>query len=42
MPVVIEPHEGTCCNDAAIAADACREAGFREIEFGGGLGAMPR
>lgn len=40
MPVVIEPHEGTYYADAAIAADACKEAGFREINFGGGLGAM--
>lgn len=41
MPVVIEPHPGTYYNDAAITADAVKEAKFEEINFGGGLGQAP-
>jgi len=39
MPVVIEPHPGTYYADAAMTADAVKAAEFREINFGGGLGA---
>ncbi|MBK8097808.1 MAG: biopolymer transporter ExbD [Planctomycetes bacterium] len=42
MPVVIEPYPGTFYDDAAKTADACKEAGFVEINFGGGLGAAPK
>jgi hypothetical protein len=38
MPVVIEPQAGTFVDDAARTADACRRAGFTEINFGGGRG----
>jgi len=38
MPVVIEPHPGVVYKDAAETADAVKEAGFKEINFGGGLG----
>jgi biopolymer transport protein ExbD len=39
MQVVIEPHVGTYYADVAMTADAVKEAGFVEINFGGGLGA---
>ncbi|HZN39831.1 MAG TPA: biopolymer transporter ExbD [Planctomycetota bacterium] len=35
---VIEAHPGTYYDDVAKTADACNEAGFREISFGSGLG----
>ena len=38
MPVVIEPHPGTFYDDAAKTADVVKKAGFKEINFGGGLG----
>ncbi len=41
MPVVIEPHPGAFYNDAAITADIVKKAGFKEINFGGGLGPAP-
>jgi biopolymer transport protein ExbD len=39
MGCVIEAHPGTYYEDVAKTADACHEAGFQEINFGGGLGA---
>ena len=39
MPVVIEPHPGVFYESVARTADACNEADFEEINFGGGLGA---
>ena len=39
MQVVIEPHRGTYYADVAMTADAVKAAGFKEINFGGGLGA---
>ena len=39
MPVVIEPHPGVYYESVARTADACNEAEFEEINFGGGLGA---
>jgi hypothetical protein len=41
MPVVIEPHAGVYYESVARTADACNEAEFVEINFGGGLGARP-
>lgn len=38
MPVVIEPHPGVYYESVARTADACHEAEFEEINFGGGLG----
>ncbi|MCR9247113.1 MAG: biopolymer transporter ExbD [bacterium] len=38
MPVVIEPHPGVYYESVARTADACNDAGFEEINFGGGLG----
>jgi biopolymer transport protein ExbD len=38
MPCVIEAYPGTYYDDIAKTADACHEAGFKEINFGGGLG----
>jgi biopolymer transport protein ExbD len=38
MACVIEPMPGTFYDDVAKTADACNEAGFEEINFGGGLG----
>ena len=38
MGCVIEAHPGTYYDDVAKTADACNEAGFREISFGSGLG----
>jgi biopolymer transport protein ExbD len=37
MGCVIEAHPGTYYDDVAKTADACNEAGFREISFGSGL-----
>ena len=39
MGCVIEAYPGTYYDDVAKTADACHEAGFQEINFGGGLGA---
>ncbi len=39
MGCVIEAHPGAYYEDVAKTADACNEAGFKEINFGGGLGA---
>jgi hypothetical protein len=41
MGVVIEPYPGACYEDVAKTTDACRAAGFTDINFGGGLGADP-
>lgn len=38
MSVVIEAYPGTYYEDVAKTADACYDAGFRDINFGGGLG----
>jgi hypothetical protein len=38
MSCVIEAYPGTYYDDVAKTADACNEAGFAEINFGGGLG----
>jgi len=38
MACVIEAHPGTYYEDVAKTADACHNAGFQEINFGGGLG----
>lgn len=40
MPVLIEPHRGTCYQDAASTADAIAAAGFPEVHWAGGLGPM--
>lgn len=37
MAVVIEAYPGACYDDVAKTADAANEAGFKEINFGGGL-----
>ncbi len=42
MAVVIEAYPGTYYEDVAKAADACHNAGFEEINFGGGLGPAPK
>ena len=39
LPCVIEAFPGSYYDDVAKVADACREAGFVEVHFGGGLGA---
>ena len=39
MACVVEAYPGTYYDDVAKTADACNEAGFKEINFGGGLGA---
>jgi biopolymer transport protein ExbD len=39
LPCVVEAYPGTFYDDVAKTADACNEAGFKEINFGGGLGA---
>jgi biopolymer transport protein ExbD len=39
MGCVIEAYPGTYYDDVAKTADACHQAGFQEINFGGGLGA---
>ena len=39
MGCVIEAHAGTYYEDVAKTADAAHNAGFQEINFGGGLGA---
>jgi len=41
MDVVIEPHPGSYYDDVAKTVDAVKAAGFENINFGGGLGAMP-
>lgn len=38
LPCVIEAYPGTYYDDVAKTADVCNEAGFVEINFGGGLG----
>ena len=38
MACVVEAYPGTYYDDVAKTADACHEAGFEEINFGGGLG----
>lgn len=38
MSCVIEAYPGTYYDDVSRTADACHEAGFQEINFGGGLG----
>jgi hypothetical protein len=38
MGCVIEAYPGTYYEDVAKTADACHAAGFKEINFGGGLG----
>lgn len=38
MGCVVEAYPGTYYDDVAKTADACHEAGFEEINFGGGLG----
>jgi hypothetical protein len=38
MSCVIEPYPGACYEDVAKTTDACRAAGFEDINFGGGLG----
>lgn len=38
MPVVIEPGPETTYGDVAMTVDAVTNAGFEEIQFGGGLG----
>ncbi|MBX3461758.1 MAG: biopolymer transporter ExbD [Planctomycetes bacterium] len=39
MTCVIEAYPGTYYEDVARTTDACNAAGFKEINFGGGLGA---
>jgi len=39
LPCVIEAFPGSYYDDVAKVADACREAGFVEVQFSGGLGA---
>ncbi len=39
MSCVIEPYPGACYEDVAKTTDACKAAGFNDINFGGGLGA---
>ncbi len=41
-PVVIEPWPGATYGDVATTVDAVRQAGFDEIQFGGGRGARQR
>lgn len=42
MACVVEGFPGTCYDDIARTADVCRAAGFEEIQFGGGMGQLPR
>jgi len=42
MSCVVEGYPGTRYDDIARAADLCRAAGFDDIHFGGGLGAIGR
>ena len=42
MGCVIEAYPGTYYEDVAKTADAAHEAGFEEINFGGGLGPAPK
>lgn len=39
---LVEPYPGTVHDDAVRTADACRAAGFRHVDWGGGLGPRPR
>ena len=39
MSCVVEAYPGTFYDDVSKTADACYAAGFKEINFGGGLGA---
>lgn len=39
MGCVVEAYPGTFYEDVAKTTDACNAAGFKEINFGGGLGA---
>ena len=39
MPVVILPGRGTVYDDVARTADMVRDAGFEQVQFGGGRGA---
>ena len=39
MACVVEAYPGTYYDDVSKTADACHAAGFKEINFGGGLGA---
>ncbi len=41
MGCVIEAYPGTFYEDVAKTADAANDAGFKEINFGGGLGPAP-
>lgn len=41
MGCVVEAYPGTYYEDVAKTADACHDAGFKEINFGGGLGPSP-
>jgi biopolymer transport protein ExbD len=42
MSCVIEAYPGTFYEDVAKTTDACSAAGFKEINYGGGLGAAPK
>jgi biopolymer transport protein ExbD len=42
MPVVIEPGPEVVYADAAVCVDAVSAAGFKDIQFGGGLGRTKR
>lgn len=42
MACVVEGYPGTCYDDVARAADLCRAAGFEDIHFGSGLGALDK
>jgi biopolymer transport protein ExbD len=42
MDVVIEPMPGSYYDDVAKTVDAVKAAGFENINFGGGLGALPQ
>ena len=42
MACVVEGYPGTCYDDVARTADVCRAAGFEDIQFGGGMGALPQ
>lgn len=41
LTCVVEGYPGTRYDDVARAADACHAAGFADIQFGGGMGALP-
>lgn len=42
MACVVEGFPGTRYDDVARTADVCRAAGFADIQFGGGMGALPQ